>query len=54
MPAPESVVLETSLGIIQLELYWGVFPDLRKLRTVDEAWLLQRRGIPPHCCRTLS
>jgi len=26
MPAPESVVLETSLGIIQLELYWDHAP----------------------------
>jgi hypothetical protein len=26
MPAPESVVLETSLGNIQLELYWDHAP----------------------------
>lgn len=26
MPAPESVVLETSLGDIQLELYWNHAP----------------------------
>ena len=73
MPAPESVVLETSLGNIQLELYWDHAPrvclsvsqsslidqplgcsDLRKLRAVGEAWLLQRPGIPPHCSRMLS
>ena len=29
MPAPESVVLETSLGNIQLELYWNHAPRVR-------------------------
>ena len=29
MPAPESVVLETNLGNIQLELYWDHAPRVR-------------------------
>jgi len=31
MPAPDSVVLETSLGNIQLELYWNHAPRVRLL-----------------------
>ena len=77
MPAPDSVVLETNLGNIQLELYWDHAPkvcpmssiscvskdsshfqlaDLRKLRTVDKAWLLQRRDIPSNyrCMHTIQ
>ncbi len=29
MPAPDSVVLETNLGHIQLELYWDHAPRVR-------------------------
>jgi cyclophilin family peptidyl-prolyl cis-trans isomerase len=29
MPAPDSVVLETNLGNIQLELYWDHAPRVR-------------------------
>ncbi|KAI0005922.1 cyclophilin-like protein [Russula compacta] len=39
MPAPESVVLETSLGNIQLELYWDHAP-----RTCENFVQLAKRG----------
>jgi hypothetical protein len=35
MPAPESVVLETNLGNIQLELYWDHAPRVRLLSSIS-------------------
>jgi hypothetical protein len=34
MPAPDSVVLETNLGNIQLELYWDHAPRVRLLSSL--------------------
>jgi peptidyl-prolyl cis-trans isomerase-like 1 len=41
MPAPESVILETSLGNIQLELYWNHAPRVCLLLLRSRARLQQ-------------
>ena len=39
MPAPESVVLETSLGNIHLELYWDHAPRVRLLSSLSPIYM---------------
>ena len=39
MPAPESVVLETNLGNIQLELYWNHAPRVRLLSSFFDIYM---------------
>jgi hypothetical protein len=45
MPAPESVVLETSLGNIQLELYWDHAPRVRRLLYLDPGRIYNRQHV---------
>jgi hypothetical protein len=54
MPAPDSVILETSLGNIQLELYWDHAPRVRlRLLDLDPGARLQSLDIPGRPARTL-